>query len=76
MKHELDKWTVKGTENWLSYWIQRVVFNDMKSIWRLVTSDMFQDSILGWILFNIFVKNVNDWTEGIHRKFTIYTEMG
>jgi len=37
---------------------------------------MFQDSILGWILFNIFVKNVDDWTEGIHRKFTIYTEMG
>lgn len=34
MKHGLDKWAVKGTENWLNCWAQRFAISSVKSSWR------------------------------------------
>lgn len=69
MKHELDKWAVKGTENWLSYWVQRVVMSSIKSIWSPVASWVFQGSVLGPILFNTSINDLDNCTEDILSKF-------
>lgn len=69
MKHELDKWTVKGTENWLSYWVQRVVISSTKSIWSPVASWVLQGSVLGLTLFNNSINNLDNCTKDILSKF-------
>lgn len=55
-------------ENWLECWAQKVVIASTKSNWQMVTSGVPQVVILGAILFNIFVNNLNDKTESILRK--------
>lgn len=44
---------VKGIEHWLNSEAQRV----MRSRWRPITSSVHQRSILGAVLFNVFINN-------------------
>lgn len=56
LMHTLDGQTERWVENWLNYWIQRVLISDMRSSWRPVNSRVVQGFIL---LFNISIKDLN-----------------
>jgi len=62
-------WTVRWIRNWLNCHFQRVIVNGSMSKWKPVMSGVPHESILGPIIFNIFVSDIDNGMECTDNKF-------
>ena len=73
--HGLSRYSLGWVENWLDGWAQRVAVSGSMSTWRSVMRTVPQGSVLGLVLFNIFINGIDSEIQCTLNKFVDDTKL-